>query len=62
MSFISAEPLLDDYRPLQFTLIFMDIYMNGITGVEAVKKIREIDNETLTGRPFVKLNTVLHEI
>ena len=46
-TFSSAEALLKSYRPLQYTLIFMDIYMDGMTGVEAVKKIREIDKETL---------------
>ena len=46
-TFASAEELLGSYRPLQYTLIFMDIYMDGMTGVEAVKKIREIDKETL---------------
>lgn len=43
----SAEALLSDYKPLRYTLIFMDIYMDGMTGVEAVRKIRESDNETL---------------
>ena len=46
-TFSSAEELLEDYRPLQYTLVFMDIYMDGMTGVEAVNKIREIDSETL---------------
>ncbi|MBR2186442.1 MAG: response regulator transcription factor [Lachnospiraceae bacterium] len=46
-TFVSAEELLSVYRPLQYTLIFMDIYMEGMTGVEAVKAIREKDKETL---------------
>ena len=46
-TFGSAESLLAGYRPLQYTLIFMDIYMDVMTGVEAVKKIRESDSETL---------------
>ena len=46
-TFGSAEALLLAYRPLQYTLIFMDIYMDGMTGVEAVKQIREADKETL---------------
>ena len=46
-TFGSAEELLSGYRPLQYTLIFMDIYMEGMTGVEAVKAIREKDKETL---------------
>ena len=39
VTFDSAEALLKAYRPLQYTLIFMDIYMEGMAGVEAVKKI-----------------------
>ncbi len=46
-TFKSAEALLENYRPLQYTLIFMDIYMDGMTGVDAAEKIREIDKETL---------------
>ena len=46
-AFGSAEDFLSNYRPLQYTLIFMDIYMKGMTGVEASKKIRETDKETL---------------
>lgn len=46
-TFDSAEALLTSYHPLQYTLIFMDIYMDGMTGVEAVEKIRETDQETL---------------
>ena len=46
-TFGSVEALLLAYRPLQYTLIFMDIYMDGMTGVEAVKQIREADKETL---------------
>ncbi len=46
-TFQSAEELLAGYRPLQYTLIFMDIYMDGMNGVDAAKKIREIDRDTL---------------
>ncbi len=46
-AFQSAEEFLAGYRPLQYTLIFMDIYMDGMTGVEAAKKIRENDHDTL---------------
>ena len=47
VTFQSAENFLTNYRPLQYTLIFMDIYMDGMSGVEAVEKIRETDTETL---------------
>ena len=46
-TFQSAEELLQDYRPLQYTLILMDIYMDEMTGVEAAQKLRETDNEAL---------------
>ena len=42
----SAEALLEDYRPFRYTMIFMDIYMEGMTGVEAAKKIRLTDSDT----------------
>ena len=41
--FESSEDLLEVFRPGKFDLLLMDIYMNGMTGVEAVRKIREMD-------------------
>lgn len=46
-TFKNAKDFLSDYRPFSYTLIFMDIYMDGMTGVDAATTIREIDNETL---------------
>ena len=46
-SFSGGEEFLENYRPLQYTLVFMDIYMNGMTGVETVRKMRETDHDTL---------------
>lgn len=43
MVFNSGEELLQEYRSGKFDLIFMDIYMDGMTGVEAVAAIRKID-------------------
>lgn len=43
--FRSGEELLEAYRPQMFDLLLMDIYLGGITGVEAVAKIREVDEE-----------------
>ena len=43
--FTSGEALLEAYRPQAFDLLLMDIYMGGITGVETITKIREIDGE-----------------
>ena len=44
--FGGADELLEDYKPLQFTVIFLDIYMNGLTGIDTAKKIRETDRDT----------------
>lgn len=41
--FNCGESLLENYTEGKFDLIFMDIYMDGISGIEAVTKIREID-------------------
>lgn len=41
--FASSEELLAAFRPGGFDLLLMDIYMDGMTGVEAVQKIREMD-------------------
>ncbi|MEG0895540.1 MAG: LytTR family DNA-binding domain-containing protein, partial [Oscillospiraceae bacterium] len=43
--FTSGEALLKTYEPQAFDLLLMDIYMGGITGVETVSKIREIDED-----------------
>ncbi len=41
--FSCAESFLEKYRPLLFTVIFMDIYMEGMTGIEAAERIRKTD-------------------
>ena len=41
--FGSGEEVLEAFRPGKFDLLLMDIYMDGMTGVEAVQKIREMD-------------------
>lgn len=45
--FASAEELLDVYRPYQYTVVFLDIYMDGATGVEAAQRIRQVDADTI---------------
>ena len=45
--FDDAQKLLDGYRPLQYTVIFLDIYMNSITGIEAARSVRNADPDTL---------------
>ena len=43
--FGNSEELLKVFRLGDFDLLLMDIYMDGMTGVEAVKKIREMDEQ-----------------
>ncbi|KAI4442693.1 LytR/AlgR family response regulator transcription factor [Schaedlerella arabinosiphila] len=42
--FESGEALLAGFAPNTFDVVFLDIYMSGMTGMEAAKKIREQDN------------------
>lgn len=44
--FSSGEALLQEYRPLTYSVIFLDIYMPGIDGIETARAIRAMDNET----------------
>ena len=43
--FQSGEEFLSAYHPHKFDLLLLDIYMTGITGVDVVSKIREIDED-----------------
>ena len=45
--FSSGEQFIKSYRPLMFTIVFMDIFMHGISGIEAAAKMRENDSDTL---------------
>ncbi len=47
VSFSSAENFLKSYRPLLYTIVFMDIYMDGMTGVEAAERIRKTDGAVI---------------
>jgi len=42
--FSSGEDLLSSFRPGRFHMVFLDIYMNGLSGMEAARKIREKDS------------------
>ena len=44
--FSGGEEFLYEYQKYNYTLIFMDIYMNGISGIETAQKIRETDTDT----------------
>lgn len=42
--FECGEEFLANYKKQEYDLIFMDIYMTGMTGVEVVTKVRQIDS------------------
>lgn len=41
--FDSGEALLDAFAPGVFDLILLDVYMDGMTGVEAAKRLKAVD-------------------
>jgi len=41
--FGSGEDLLAAFSPGLFDIIFLDIYMGGMTGIDAARKIRDVD-------------------
>ncbi|MCR4642781.1 MAG: LytTR family DNA-binding domain-containing protein [Lachnospiraceae bacterium] len=43
----SAEEFLGQYEPFMYTVIYLDIYMKGMSGVDAAARIREKDAEAL---------------
>lgn len=45
--FESGEKLLAIAKQQRFTVLFLDIYMDGENGIETAKKIREFDMESL---------------
>ena len=45
--FDSGEAFLAGYRPYLYAVIFLDIYMEKMTGIEAAEKIREVDDDVL---------------
>lgn len=44
-AFESGEAFLSAYQPELFDLIFMDIYLSGLDGVEAVRRVRELEKD-----------------
>ncbi len=45
--FTSGEALLRQFSAGKYDLIFLDIYMGGISGVETAKRIRSIDKNVM---------------
>jgi len=46
IEFSSGEEFVSSYQAFQYSAIFMDIFMNNMTGIEAAKKIRKTDQNT----------------
>ena len=46
-SFSKGEDLLAVSAPFRFAIVFLDIYMEGITGLETAKKLRELDDDVV---------------
>ncbi len=57
--FANGESFLAQFQPGIFDLILMDIYMGGMTGIEAVQKIRQADNEVPIAFTTVSLDHAL---
>ena len=43
--FSGGEALLQSYEPFRYAVIFMDIYMDGATGIETAREIRKADED-----------------
>jgi len=41
----SGESLLEKFKKDFFNIIFLDIYMNGLSGIDTAKRIRKIDKD-----------------
>ena len=44
-TFPDGASLLENYRPNRFRIIFLDIFMNGLSGIETARRIRELDED-----------------
>lgn len=45
--FSGGETFMDAWIPGRFDLVFLDIFMDGVNGIEVAEKIREADDECL---------------
>ncbi len=41
----SGEALLAGYEPFRYSVLFLDIYMDGISGIETARAIRAVDDD-----------------
>ncbi len=46
-AFSSCEKLLSAFAPGDYDLIFLDIYMDGMSGIDAASKIRQMDTSVM---------------
>ena len=44
--FTSGEEFLAAFVPMNYDVVFMDIYMDGMTGIEAAKQMRTQDSHS----------------
>ena len=51
--FPSGKDFLAEYAPFDYTVIFLDIYMDNMTGMETAEEIRKTDTDT----PIIFLTT-----
>lgn len=58
-TFDCGEKLLENYKLNSYDLIIMDIFMNGITGIETINKIRKVDTEVLVAFTTTSLDYTL---
>ncbi len=47
VEFESGEALLDAFAPGAFHLVFLDVYMDGMTGVETAKRLKATDPDCI---------------
>lgn len=63
--FDSGEALLKTLQPGQYDLLLLDIYMQGITGIETARRMREVDKKAklvfiTTSNDFAAESYALH--
>ena len=56
--FSSGENFLAEYEPFTYTIIFLDIFMEGMTGIDTGNRIRETDTDT----PVIFLTTSMEHM
>ena len=57
--FASGEAFLADFQPEKYDLIFMDIYMGGISGIDVITAVRQKDEAVLVAFATTSLDHTL---